>query len=152
MIVRQKGIALKETFSLPGRLPERRIRWLFCTVETYIKVTTALHTDTRFLYCAIRHSLNHISILTKRKQKKYFKMRFTQTAVAAAVAVGSASAQRPSNTSICDYYTTALLKENTADNQATLLTLVVNTVVIGNCKLITILYTTYLKPSHVTIY
>ncbi|KAF3001747.1 hypothetical protein G7054_g7452 [Neopestalotiopsis clavispora] len=59
-------------------------------------------------------------------------MRFTQTAVAAAVAVGSASAQRPSNTSICDYYTTALLKENTADNQATLLTLVVNTVVIGN--------------------
>jgi hypothetical protein len=78
-------------------------------------------------------------------------MRFTQTAVAAAVAVGSASAQRPSNTSICDYYTTALLKENTADNQATLLTLVVNTVVIGNCKLITNLYTTYLKPSHVTI-
>jgi hypothetical protein len=33
---------------------------------------------------------------------------------------------------ICDYYTTALLKENTAANQETLLTLVVNTVVIGN--------------------
>lgn len=61
-------------------------------------------------------------------------MRFTKTAVAAAALAGSASAQRPSNTSICDYYTTALLKENTADNQATLLTLVVNTVVIGNCE------------------
>ncbi|MCJ1285200.1 hypothetical protein MMC26_004538 [Xylographa opegraphella] len=46
--------------------------------------------------------------------------------------VGSALAQRPTNTSICDYYTTALLKENTAANQATLLTLVVNTAVIGN--------------------
>ncbi|MCJ1400632.1 hypothetical protein MMC11_003840 [Xylographa trunciseda] len=46
--------------------------------------------------------------------------------------VGSALAQRPANTSICDYYTTALLKENTAANQATLLTLVVNTAVIGN--------------------
>ena len=46
--------------------------------------------------------------------------------------VGAASAQRPTNTSICDYYTTALLKNNTADNQYTLLTLLVNTVVIGN--------------------
>ncbi|KAI1852571.1 hypothetical protein JX265_003053 [Neoarthrinium moseri] len=53
-------------------------------------------------------------------------------AVIAAAAASTASAQRPSNTSICDYYTTALLKENTADNQYTLLTLVVNTVVIGN--------------------
>src|SRR5579862_6223919 len=41
-------------------------------------------------------------------------------------------AQRPSNTSICDYYTDALLKNNTAANQLKLLTLVVNTVVIGN--------------------
>lgn len=40
--------------------------------------------------------------------------------------------QRPANTSICDYYTTALLKENNATNQETLLTLVVNTAVIGN--------------------
>ena len=39
---------------------------------------------------------------------------------------------RPANTSICDYYTTALLKDNTAANQYTLLTLVVNTAVIGN--------------------
>jgi hypothetical protein len=56
-------------------------------------------------------------------------------AVAFAAAIGSAAAQRPANTSICDYYTTALLKSNTAANQKTLLTLVVNTAVIGNCKL-----------------
>jgi len=42
------------------------------------------------------------------------------------------SAQRPEGTSICDYYTTALLKENNATNQQTLLTLVVNTAAIGN--------------------
>lgn len=49
--------------------------------------------------------------------------------LAAATAV---SAQRPADQSICDYYTTALLKNNTAANQKTLLTLVVNTAVIGN--------------------
>ncbi|CZR60244.1 uncharacterized protein PAC_10140 [Phialocephala subalpina] len=54
---------------------------------------------------------------------------FFKTLVFAAV-VGTAIAQRPSNTSICDYYTTALLKNNTAANQKTLLTLVVNTAVI----------------------
>lgn len=42
------------------------------------------------------------------------------------------TAQRPSNTSVCDYYTTALLMNKTAENQMTLLTLVVNTAVIGN--------------------
>jgi hypothetical protein len=47
-------------------------------------------------------------------------------------AIGTAVAQRPEGTSICDYYTTALLKENNATNQYTLLTLVVNTAVIGN--------------------
>jgi len=47
-------------------------------------------------------------------------------------AAGLALAQRPSDTPICDYYTTALLKNNTADNQYTLLTLLVNTAVIGN--------------------
>ncbi|KUJ11515.1 uncharacterized protein LY89DRAFT_654157 [Mollisia scopiformis] len=52
--------------------------------------------------------------------------------LAFAAAVGSAVAQRPANMSICDYYTTALLTNNTAANQATLLTLVVNTAVIGN--------------------
>jgi hypothetical protein len=55
----------------------------------------------------------------------------TSTFVAAALA-GLAAAQRPANTSICDYYTTALLKNNTAANQYTILTLLVNTVVIGN--------------------
>jgi hypothetical protein len=49
-----------------------------------------------------------------------------------AAAITGAAAQRPSNTSICDYYTTALLTNNTAENQYTLLTLVVNTAVIGN--------------------
>ncbi|GAW20582.1 hypothetical protein ANO14919_100900 [Xylariales sp. No.14919] len=58
-------------------------------------------------------------------------MQFSKTAVLAVVA-NTVLAQRPSNISICDYYTTALLKDNTADNQATLLALVVNTVVIGN--------------------
>lgn len=52
---------------------------------------------------------------------------FTFLAVA-----GVVLAQRPNDTSICDYYTTALLKENNATNQMTLLTLLVNTAVIGN--------------------
>lgn len=43
--------------------------------------------------------------------------------------VGAAVAQ---NMSVCDKYTTALLKENNATNQYTLLTLLVNTVVIGS--------------------
>lgn len=41
-------------------------------------------------------------------------------------------AQRPSSIPICDYYTTALLKDNTAANQLKLLTLIVNTALIGN--------------------
>lgn len=72
-------------------------------------------------------------------------MRFSTLAIAAAATVAnaqsssstsSAPAGRPTDTPICDYYTTALLKNNTAENQATLLTLLVNTVVIGNCKLV----------------
>lgn len=59
-------------------------------------------------------------------------MMFKTLTVATALAT-LASAQRPSNTTICDYYTTALLMNNTAANQMTLLTLVVNTAVIGNC-------------------
>ena len=46
--------------------------------------------------------------------------------------LGLVFAGRPSDVSICDYYATALLKENTPANQYTLLTLLVNTVVIGN--------------------
>ncbi|KAM3439294.1 hypothetical protein MY4824_002823 [Beauveria thailandica] len=57
-------------------------------------------------------------------------MRFSTIAVAAAAT--AVNAQRPMDMPICDYYTTALLKNNTAENQATLLTLLVNTVVIGN--------------------
>jgi hypothetical protein len=52
--------------------------------------------------------------------------------IVTALSVGIATAQRPSSTSICDYYTTALLKENNATNQMTVLTLVVNTALIGN--------------------
>jgi hypothetical protein len=47
-------------------------------------------------------------------------------------AASLAAAQRPNSTTICDFYTQALLKTNTAANQLKLLTLVVNTVVIGN--------------------
>jgi len=57
-------------------------------------------------------------------------MLFKSLVIAAAAA--SVNAQRPSDTPICDYYTTALLKNNTAENQAALLTVLVNTVVIGN--------------------
>ena len=57
-------------------------------------------------------------------------MRLSIAAVAFVASL--ATAQRPTNTSICDYYTTALLKENNATNQMTLLTLVVNTALIGN--------------------
>ncbi len=52
--------------------------------------------------------------------------------LATMMAVGRVLAQRPADMSICDYYTTALLKENTAENQKMLLTLIVNTVGIGN--------------------
>ncbi|OIW32027.1 hypothetical protein CONLIGDRAFT_571547 [Coniochaeta ligniaria NRRL 30616] len=58
-------------------------------------------------------------------------MLFKKVTSVLAVA-GGVAAQRPSNMSICDYYTTALLTNNTAENQYTLLTLLVNTVVIGN--------------------
>lgn len=43
-----------------------------------------------------------------------------------------AAAQTPAGTSMCDYYTTALLKNNSASNQLALLTVLVNTAVIGN--------------------
>lgn len=49
-----------------------------------------------------------------------------------AAIVGAVAAQAPAGTSICDYYTTALFTNNTAANQYTLLTLLVNTAVIGN--------------------
>lgn len=60
-------------------------------------------------------------------------MRFSNV-VLAATAGSVVNAQRPSDVPICDYYVKALLKDNTAKNQATLLTLLVNTVVIGNCN------------------
>lgn len=59
-------------------------------------------------------------------------MLFIYSPLLLAALSGAALAQRPSGTSICDYYTTALLKDNNATNQYTLLTLLVNTAVIGN--------------------
>jgi hypothetical protein len=41
-------------------------------------------------------------------------------------------AQRPSNISICDFYTPSILGENTASNQLLLVTIWVNTFVLGN--------------------
>lgn len=76
--------------------------------------------------------LLHRSIFSLVYSPSLANMQFKTLALAAAVGLGSAVAQRPSNTSICDYYTTALLEENNATNQMTLLTLVVNTAVIGN--------------------
>lgn len=49
----------------------------------------------------------------------------------------AANAERPADVSMCDYYTKTLLgKENTPENQLLLATLLVNTVILGNCKLI----------------
>lgn len=59
-------------------------------------------------------------------------MKFTAALLAAVPLLGSVSAARPNGTSICDYYTTALLNTSNATTQYTLLTLLVNTVVIGN--------------------
>lgn len=44
----------------------------------------------------------------------------------------STFAQRPSNTSVCDYYTGTILGAVTPANQKLLLTLLINTVVLGN--------------------
>ena len=49
-----------------------------------------------------------------------------------AVPASHTLAQRPSNTSICDYYSNALLGASNGTTQKTLLTLVVNTAIIGN--------------------
>lgn len=49
-----------------------------------------------------------------------------------ALLISLCTAQRPANISMCDYYTTAIFTNNTAANQYTLLTKLVNTVVIGN--------------------
>lgn len=59
-------------------------------------------------------------------------MKFKLVPFVALVLGGTALGQRPANTSICDYYTTALMKENNATNQLALLILIVNTAVIGN--------------------
>jgi hypothetical protein len=59
-------------------------------------------------------------------------MRFTGTALVVALAASPTAAQRPANVSICDYYTNALLMNNTPTAQYTLLTLLVNTALIGN--------------------
>ena len=62
-----------------------------------------------------------------------FNMLYKSLALTAVAATSVLAQTRPANVSICDWYTTALLKENTAENQLKVLTLVVNTAVIGNC-------------------
>jgi hypothetical protein len=59
-------------------------------------------------------------------------MRFTGFLLGVAVTAGLAAAQRPANMSICDYYSTALLGNANSTSEYTLLTLLVNTAVIGN--------------------
>merc|ERR1712098_547081 len=73
-----------------------------------------------------------IQVIREKHHSKPFKMRYSNLALAAAAVTAVNAQDRPEDEPICDYYTKALLKENTAENQATLLTLVVNTVVIGN--------------------
>lgn len=48
------------------------------------------------------------------------------------IVVSATNNSRPSNESICDFYTTALFKDNTTQNQQRLITALVNTAVIGN--------------------
>ena len=73
------------------------------------------------------------------KGKNLLEMRLSCLKVGVLAGLAAVvNGQRPMNESICDYYTTALLMNNTAANQATLLTLLVNTVVIGN----------YTMPNH----
>ncbi|TGO67221.1 hypothetical protein BOTNAR_0046g00230 [Botryotinia narcissicola] len=59
-------------------------------------------------------------------------MHFNSLAVAALSLVVTAVAQRPAATSICDYYTNALFKDNTSFNQKKLLVYVVNRALVGN--------------------
>ena len=62
-------------------------------------------------------------------------MHVKSLAVAAFSLVGTIAAQRPTDSGICDYYTTALFKDNTASNQQKLLIRVVNRALVGNtCK------------------
>ena len=56
----------------------------------------------------------------------------TSAPLAVVAAASGAVMERPSNASICDYYTTALFNVSNATTQDTLLTALVNTAVIGN--------------------
>lgn len=80
--------------------------------------------------CQVISDTSHHQVNNRSRR---LNMYCKNIAIALAVATG-VIAQRPADTPICDYYTTALLKNNTGANQYTLLTLLVNTVVIGNCK------------------
>lgn len=79
----------------------------------------------------LSHSFLHLHTLYNHPLITTIIMR-TSTILAGLAATVPALAQRPANETICSYYTTALLTNNTAANQYTLLTLLVNTAVIGN--------------------
>ncbi|GAM91221.1 hypothetical protein ANO11243_092680 [Dothideomycetidae sp. 11243] len=53
-------------------------------------------------------------------------------AVVTSLAAGVAAAGRPANTTICDFYTTAVFKENNSTNQRALVAAVVNRAATGN--------------------
>lgn len=80
-------------------------------------------------YCALKDTSSthtHIHSLSLTHT-----MKFVAPVIALAAGISTVVGQAATD-SICDRYTTALLKNNTAENQATVLTLVVNTALIGN--------------------
>lgn len=60
------------------------------------------------------------------------KMHISTFLIALGLGLSRSALAQAANESLCDKYTTALLKDNNGTNQYTLLTLLVNTVVIGN--------------------
>ena len=78
------------------------------------------------VFCSSRLTLQSLALQLPRSM-------MTPTPVFLALAVISiALAQRPPNISICDYYSKALLGGSNQTTQYTLVTLLVNTAVIGN--------------------
>jgi hypothetical protein len=116
---------------------------------SHLPLSTSLSSSLScFPFLHHHHYNTSFLLITTTKQQKQAKM-FTKSIIAATALASTVVAQgRPANVSICDYYTTALLKNNTAENQKTLLTLVVNTAVIGNCTSSFLLSLASLSSSH----
>lgn len=95
---------------------------LFNNVQCHIEVDPSLPPVTFSFHPSLLLSTFHKSL----------KIMYTSLLALLAAAGSVVATGRPSDVSICDYYTTALLKDDTPANQYLLLTLLVNTVVIGN--------------------